>query len=164
MSGIYKSLTLVSISGMLVILSAQPAKAQCSGGGRNMPSTGSNSTLASLTPYGSTAMNFPGYPSSTSQMANSYQQRVAMLQNQIYGTANQLAAEQRRKREEYLERVRPFRLARAEAKREAYAARAAARLAEQGSEPSSSRSRYSLTSTHPDKDADDTTSFPLSIR
>ncbi|QDT07597.1 hypothetical protein K227x_60250 [Rubripirellula lacrimiformis] len=141
-------------AGMASMLlgSVDQAAAQCSrGGGGGGPSTGSTMALNSSLPYSSNPLvsnsQSSSYPSSISLMAQQYQQRAAQIQNQGLAIGYQNAERQRLSRIAYEERVRPMRLARAEAKRAARADRIAARLAERDgvSEPAS-QNRYSLTS------------------
>ena len=125
----------------LAILSASEARAQCNRGGSGSMSTGSGRPLMGLSSASS------GYSSSPVSMLDQYQQRWAQMQNATYAQAKALSMEQAAQRAAHEELVRPYRLARAEAKRKASEDRAAARLAERDSKAGFQDDRpYSLTS------------------
>ena len=108
----------------LLTMSAGNVMAQCNrGSSGNMP-TGSRTALTQLSSATS------GYSSSPLSMGDQYQQRVAQMQYSAYAQAKAFALDQAAQRAAYNESVRPYRLARAEAKRKASADRIATRLAE----------------------------------
>ena len=108
----------------LLTMSAGNVMAQCNrSSSGNMP-TGSRTSLTQLSSATS------GYSSSPLSMGDQYQQRVAQMQYSAYAQAKAFALDQAAQRAAYNESVRPYRLARAEAKRKASADRIATRLAE----------------------------------
>ncbi|WP_404306812.1 hypothetical protein [Neorhodopirellula lusitana] len=117
------------------------AFAQCSGG-RGGPPTGSQSTLNSNLAYASNPLISNPY-SQTALIANQYQQQSLATQQRVASLTNYYAERERLAAIQREAIARPYRLARAEAKRAARAARIAERLREQGR----SSSEYMLTST-----------------
>ena len=137
----------IGLVSVLVLL-ADDASAQCSGGGgRRGPSpTGSNAVLASNLAYSSNPL-VANYASPAGGLTGQYQRQVALLQNQINTMVYQNAQRQRLAKAAYDQRVMPMRLARAEAKRAARAERIAERLRQRDSDSISSASdSLSLTS------------------
>ncbi|QEF99235.1 hypothetical protein Mal15_32970 [Stieleria maiorica] len=134
----------------LMMFSSGQAVAQCNGGGGSgggrgggMP-TGSATPLIQTNPYATNTLASL-YPQST---VLTPQQYAAGVQNQIQALAYQNALRQRLARAEYEERILPMRLARAEAKRAARAARIAALVEKQNRESGGDSSdRYAFVST-----------------
>ncbi|MDV6030773.1 MAG: hypothetical protein F9B45_11885 [Phycisphaera sp. RhM] len=129
----------------VAMCSSDQVVGQCSGGGGRgggMP-TGSATQLNTSLPYTSNSLA-SNYPQSLGLMAQQYS---AQVQNQIYAMGYQNAQRQRLARIAYEERVRPMRLARAEAKRAARVERIA-RLVEKRENESGgdTTDRYSLVS------------------
>ena len=124
----------------LLTMSAGNVMAQCNrGSSGNMP-TGSPTALTQLSSTTS------GYSSSPLSMGDQYQHRVAQMQYSAYAQAKAFALDQAAQRAAYNDSVRPYRLARAEAKRKASADRIASRLADrEGKSNDSENTTYSLT-------------------
>ncbi len=79
-------------------------------------------------------------------MGDQYQHRVAQMQYSAYAQAKAFALDQAAQRAAYNDSVRPYRLARAEAKRKASADRIASRLADrEGKSNDRENTTYSLT-------------------
>ncbi|QDV82053.1 hypothetical protein [Planctomycetes bacterium TBK1r] len=137
----------ILVAGLVSVAmcSSDQVVAQCSGGGGRgggMP-TGSATQLNTSLPYSSNVLA-SNYPQSLGLMAQQYS---AQVQNQIYAMGYQNAQRQRAARIAYEERVRPMRLARAEAKRAARAERIARLVEKRENETGGDTAdRYSLVS------------------
>ncbi|WP_286177369.1 hypothetical protein [Stieleria mannarensis] len=133
----------VGLAGLMMCSSSQ-VLAQCSGGrGGGMP-TGSGTPLIQTNPYASNTLASV-YPQS---MVLTAQQYAAGVQNQIQALAYQNALRQRLARTEYEQRILPMRMARAEAKRAARAARIAVLVEKQNRQSGEdSGDRYAFVST-----------------
>ncbi len=88
--------------------------------------------------YASNPLSMPGYSSNALTMPDYFRQAI-MMQAQYNAIGVQMAAKQAAQQEAYDSLARPVRLANAQAKREAYEKRKAARL-----EARKSESRYAL--------------------
>lgn len=91
--------------------------------------------------YASNPLTMPGYSSNTLTMPDYFRQAMA-IQAQYQSIGIQMAAKQAAQQEAYDAVARPVRLANAQAKREAYEKRKAARL-----EARKTDSRYALNET-----------------
>ncbi len=124
----------IELAGLVVMLLAFPglASGQCGGGGGTAAAGQSTLSNSSGTTLGSATV--PGYPSTNSAYALSDHYRQFQLMQAQYQTIGlQMAANQAAQQAAYEALARPYRLANAAAKREAFERRKAARLAAQKS-------------------------------
>ncbi|WDQ18404.1 hypothetical protein [Rhodopirellula sp. P2] len=123
------------------------AVAQCRSGGGGGPPTGSPASFANSSLYSQNRLASSRYPQGN-LIAMQYQQQLLATQRQVASMASENTQRQRFAAMQYEAEVRPYRLARAEAKRAARAERIAARLRAQGR----LEDAYSLASVHVDAD------------
>ncbi len=122
-----------------VMVFSSVAKAQCGGQSGVSPSGGRGSMMMNnASTYASNPLSMPGYASNNLSMPDYFRQAIAM-QAQYNAIGVQMAAKQAAQQEAYDAMARPVRLANAQAKREAYEKRKAARL-----EARKSDSRYAM--------------------